>query len=268
MEKASAKLAQRIFVNSWIRSLAWRGDIVLFRVYDIINPLSQLLIWQAVFRTRETFGGYTKETMLTYVLISTLFIAFSRNWMTATVGDEIKRGELSQYLVKPLSYVFYSFWMGIGRTALATLLALVVILLFIPFFRNEFFVPSTTDVFFASTITLLSLVMNMLLSIAIGLGAFWTTSVDGLSDATNFIRRFFAGAFFPLDIVSPGFLAFAKFLPFPYTGYIPAQIFLGKMSVVESIEAVGIVVFWIFFLLVLIKVGWRFGVRRYEGVGI
>lgn len=262
------KLNLRLLENAWVRSFAFRGDILLFRIHDFVNPLAQILIWEAVFRTRDTFGAYTHDTMLSYVLVSTVFFALSRNWLVHVVGDDIKEGRLNQYLVKPVSYISYNLWMGIGRTALATLFAVVAIAILTFFYRDAIYVPDATHFFLAVSVTAAGFFMNMLLSISLGFMAFWITTISGLDSAATWARSFLGGTMLPLDIVSPAFVHISLFLPFAYTGYVPTQIFLGNLTAFEGIRSLAVVLAWIVILSVVLKLQWHFGVKRYEGTGI
>lgn len=262
------KLSGRILENSWTQSFTWRGDIVFYRMWDVIVPVSQMIVWTAVFSTTATFAGYTKETMLSYVLMTTLFLALSRNWALWNIGQEIREGKLNQYLVKPLSYVSYQFWMGIGRTLLATIFAMIVITTLICIFRQSLFFPDIGHFVLAFAVSVVSFFLNLLLSIFFGLFAFWLTSMDGFSDAMVGLRDVFSGGAFPIDLAGAGFVFASRLLPFAYTGYIPSQIFLEKMSIRDGFISLGIEFAWIALLLVLIKIEWKYGVKNYEGIGI
>jgi len=262
------KLGLKIIENSWVRSFVWRSDIFFYRVGDVVSPLVQILIWNAVFATTTAFAGYTKETMISYVLVSSVFIALSRNWASENVGREIKDGLLNQYLVKPVSYVQFVMWNTVGRTMLATLMALVVIVVLGFVYREELYVPDFPHLILSVMIVAVAFVMNILLSIAIGLVAFWITSVEGFSAAYYNVRGLLAGGMFPLNILSPGFLFAMNVLPFSYTGFVPTQVFLGKMTVVESLAALAVVSAWTVALVVIVGVVWRLGIKRYEAVGI
>lgn len=251
-----------------MQSFAWRSDIFFYRTYDVINPLVQILIWTSVFRTTREFAGYTKETMVTYVLVSTVFIALSRNWVSRSVGVDIKEGRLNQYLVKPLSYIQYTMWATVGRTMLATAMALAVIVVLAIAFRHDLYVPDAAHSALAVAIVIVAFVMNLFLSILVGLMAFWMTSVEGFSDAFYLVRQFLSGGMFPLNIVSPGFLFVMKALPFSYAGFVPAQVFLGQMSIADGIVSLAIVIAWTVALAAACKVIWAYGIRTYEGVGI
>lgn len=110
--------------------------------------------------------------------------------------------------------------------------------------------------------------MNMLLSISFGLWAFWITSIEGFSEAMVAVRDFFSGNWLPLDIISPAFVMLSRAFPFAYTSYIPAQVFLGRMSLRDGFLSLLIEFVWVAILYVLVRLQWRFGIRRYDGIGI
>jgi len=77
-----------------------------------------------------------------------------------------------------------------------------------------------------------------------------------------------SGTFFPI-VLLPAFLVKASyFLPFIYTIYIPVQLYLGKISFAEGLRGLAIEILWLVVLYGIIKVVWRFGLKKYESVGI
>ncbi len=82
------------------------------------------------------------------------------------------------------------------------------------------------------------------------------------------LRRFFAGGYFPLNLLPTWFVTMSFFLPFAYSFFVPAQIFLGRMPLVTAWKGIGIEVMWIGILFIAIKITWHFGIKKYEGVGI
>lgn len=268
MKLASPRLAYSLIQNAWVRSFAWRGDIFFYRLGDFLNPLTQIIIWNAVFATTAVFAGYDKQTMISYVLTSAVFIALSRNWLTYNTATDIKEGRLNQYLVKPVSYLQYSVWVGIGRTLLAMIFALIAISVLAFIFRHDLYVPEPAHLAVSILIALLAYFMNLLISIAVGLTAFWLTSIDGFSDAYYLLRQFLSGGMFPLNIVGPWFLLSMRALPFAYSGYIPSQVFLGKMSIVDGLVSVLVEIAWLVALYFILQILWRVGIKKYEAIGI
>ena len=262
------KLYRQIVESAWVQSFAYRADIFWYRGWDVVAPLCTLLLWSAVFSTRNEFQGYTKETMLTYVLISTLCLVLSQNWLHKTIGGDIREGRLNQFLVKPVSYIEYRFWSGIGKTALETISSLVVIVALMCIFSSSLYIPTVRDVMLSLVVISLGFLLNLYLSVVLGFCAFWMTSVEGFGETVNAIRYFFSGNAFPFDILGRGYQFVATALPFAYLGYIPTQVFLGRMTGQEIFYALLEELAWITALIIIAHILWRFGIKKYEGVGI
>lgn len=82
------------------------------------------------------------------------------------------------------------------------------------------------------------------------------------------LKRFFAGGYFPLSLLPSGFVTVSFFLPFAYSIFVPAQLYLSKISPWIGLQGLGVQLVWILILALIIKLVWFKGLKRYEGVGI
>ena len=57
------------------------------------------------------------------------------------------------------------------------------------------------------------------------------------------------------------------FLPFKYLAYFPAAVFLGKVEGPAMYQGLAVLVGWVAFFIVLSRVLWSRGVKRYSGYG-
>ena len=110
--------------------------------------------------------------------------------------------------------------------------------------------------------------MKFLLSILIGFISFWTTDNSGIFYSINTLSKFLSGAYFPINILPAAFLNFSLALPFIYTFYLPAQLYLGKISILQGLRGLGLEIVWVAILYCAIKVVWKMGLKKYERVGI
>jgi len=56
-------------------------------------------------------------------------------------------------------------------------------------------------------------------------------------------------------------------LPFKYLAYFPAAVFLGKIRGTEMYIGLAVEIAWVLFFIVLARVLWYRGVKRYSGFG-
>jgi ABC-2 type transport system permease protein len=252
------------------RALVHRFNILSYRIGNVIEIFFQLVIWGIIFQHTDVVRGYTYGEMIAYISFGWLFLYFTGTYgLENVIEDQIFEGKITEFLVKPISYLRYIHFFSLGRNSIS-ILATVLIQIAIIFFYRDVIVVNFD---FLSGIILvpmiiMAFILRLLFSIILGLTAFWTTRIAGIDYSANVIIKFFSGSYFTLALLPPLALTICKFLPFAYTFYFPTQLFLGKINAREGFEALGIEILWIFVLYGIIKLMWKRGVKKYEGVGI
>lgn len=253
----------------WQRSMTYRFTVFAYRVGETVEVLVLILMWISIFGNQKVVSGFTLPEMVTYILIGNFFNAIIRNFLSSIVARDIKDGRLSMFLVKPMSYFNYIIIQEIGRISVATMMSLLSSVLVIIFFINLFiwdFNAVRFLVIFAMVI--LAFVTEMLLSYLIGLIAFWTDEVDGIYSTIDRVKKFFSGGYFPLNLLPIIFLKISFALPFAYSFFVPAQLYLKKIDLIVGLKGLLVQMVWILVLYGIVKVVWNSGLKKYDGVGI
>jgi ABC-2 type transport system permease protein len=81
------------------------------------------------------------------------------------------------------------------------------------------------------------------------------------------LNYFLSGHMFPIDLLPPAWVMVLKALPTTYLAYFPAAVFLGKVEGPELTQGLLIGVGWAIGLMVLSRVLYRLGLRRYSAFG-
>lgn len=258
-----------IVQTTWQRSLTHRFSIVAYRIGEIIELLFLIIMWTALYKNTSAISGYTLSEMITYILIGNLIATITRNFMTEFVAREIHEGALSLFLVKPISYFRYAFIREIGRVTLPTAFSILTNLFVIIFFADRIVINTNINVLLIlGTMTACAFVTELFLSFIIGLVAFWANEVDGIYTTVNRLKKFVSGGYFPISLLPLAYVKISYALPFAYSFFVPTQLYLGKISPVEALHGVGIQILWIIALYIIIKLVWKRGLKKYEGVGI
>ncbi len=251
------------------RGITYRFTIMAYRVGEIFEVLFLILMWTAIYRDHSSVNGYTLEQMITYVLVGNMVRVLTRNFLEEHIGMEIKNGTLSLFLVKPMSYLRYCMVRESGRVVLPGLVSVASQVVVIFFFLNRFLSPSSVaHLAVAIAMIFLSFILELLLSFLVGLVALWTDEVAGLYSTIERVRKFLAGGYFPISLLPPMYGTVSFFLPFAYSFFLPTQLYLGKVTWQKGIQGLGIQLIWIMLLYIIIRLVWRRGIRRYEGIGI
>lgn len=252
----------------WQRGLTYRATVLAYRAGEIIEVLVLLLMWMAIFKNQPIVQGFTVNEMVTYILIGNIFRVMTRNFIPTFMAAEIKEGKLSMYLTRPMTYFSYTMAREIGRLGLALFLSLTSQIVIVGLFHNWIIVNA--DIRYLGIIAImivLGFLNELLLLYLVGCIAFWTDEVDGIYESIFKLQRFFAGVYFPLSFL-PTILAQISFaLPFAYTFFIPAQLYLKKIDLAVGIRGVIVQLVWLGILYMMVQCVWKRGLKRYEGTG-
>ena len=258
-----------IIKTYWQRALAYRFTVFVYRIGEVGEILVLILMWSAIYGGNKVIGGFTFQEMLTYILVGNFFNVMIRNWLENYIAGDIKDGRLSVFLIKPIAYFNYVLFREIGRISLAVLMSVLSQALVILFFFSKFIF--NFDILYLLLIFLmiiLAFITELLLSFLIGLIAFWTDEVDGVYRTIERLKKFFSGGFFPINLLPAAFVNISLFLPFAYSFFVPAQLYLKKIDLSAGLKGILVQIVWLFLLYGIIKAVWNRGLKRYEGVGI
>ena len=256
--------------NEIQRQLAFRFDIFSYRIGNLFELIAQIIIWSVIFKNVEVVRGYTYPEMISYIIIGWLIVYLTGNYgLENRVEGHIFEGKITEFLIKPISYLKYIVFFCLGRLSLAFISAIFIQAIIIILYHNIIiFNLNVGAVLILLGMLVATFILKLFIAIALGMVAFWTDRIVGIDYSFNVLYKFFSGAYFTLALLPPFALTICKFLPFAYTFYFPIQLYLGKISVFEGLKALGIEILWIFILYGIIKLMWKRGVKKYEGVGI
>ena len=259
-----------VIKTEWSRQMTYRVNQFTFRIGNVFEILVQILIWSAIFQNINIIKGYSHREMITYILIGWLLSMLMNNYgFENIISDHIEKGELSNFISKPINYIKYLITLSVGRCSftLAVAFATNITLLFL--FRHYFIVSKDTLTWIILILMVLAgYFINLFISILVGFTSFWTVDNHGIFYSINTLAKFLSGNYFPINILPAAFLNFSLALPFVYTFYFPAQLYLGKISIRQGLVGLGIEIVWIAVLYLAINWVWNRGLKKFESVGI
>jgi len=259
-----------IIKTEFQRMLTYRFDYIGFRLANLLEISAQLIIWTVVFQSQTIVSGYTYREMISYVLIGWLILFLTSSYgFEDNIARDIHRGTLSNFLLKPVSYLKYVSVLSLGRVSLSLLAGVIMSGILIFLFRNIVLAPAgIISVLLVAAMVFLGYFIRLFLSILIGFIAFWTINIGGPQYSLNIAVKFLSGAYFPMNLLPAFFVNISLAFPFVYNFYFPVQIYLGKLSLLDGLRGLGMEILWLVLLYAAIKIVWRFGIKKYEGVGI
>ncbi|NTW22156.1 hypothetical protein HGA34_01265 [Candidatus Falkowbacteria bacterium] len=259
-----------ILKNEFQRHLAYRANIASYSLGHIFEVVSQVVVWTVIFQNADIIKGYTYDEMITYVVIGWFILFATSNYgFEEKIAKDIHQGTLSNFITKPISYLRYMASVSIGRIVFAFVVVVGIETVLIWLMRDHIIFNRDPAVL----LLLLCMVgaayfIRLFFSVIIGLFAFWIVEISGTYFSLNIISKFLSGAYFPMGLLPAAFVRVSMFFPFVYTFFIPIQLYLGKITLLDGLYGLGAELIWLALLYGGIKAVWHYGLKRYEGVGI
>lgn len=258
-----------VMKNELQRQFAYRYDIAMFVPGNFFELFFSFLLWTVIFQTATIVRGYNYREMVTYIIVGWIFMFITSNYdFENIVSRDIRLGNLTNYLVKPVSYLKYISMVAIGRIWVAFIFVIFQSAMYILFFGDKMiFNLDIWKILILLAMLFLAFFIKLFFSIIIGMISFWSTEVVGIQSFADILTRFFSGTYFPLAMLPLLFVKISLFPPFAYTFFVPVQFFLGKMTYNEAIRGVGVQIVWVALLYFLAKIIYKSGLKKYEGFG-
>jgi ABC-2 type transport system permease protein len=257
-----------LYTLSWQKQLEVRSDFYFERTRSLAVLISIYFLWSALLTHQNSLQGYSRDQLLTYVLVMTLLRAWVLGCVTDRIPSEIARGMISDVLLRPISHLWYWATQDAASKSLNLLSAVVEVTVFVLLVSAPFLPPPTFlmgSLFALSTI--LAMIIYFQMSYMLGVLGFWTSESWGPRFCFEIILEFCAGAYFPIDLL-PGIVQkILSFLPFPYLVFYPLSIYLGRLGFGEIGRVLAMQIFWIVILTFMTRGFWKIGLRKYAAEG-
>ena len=251
-------------------TLVYRVNFLFRSLFGLIPLMATISLWRTIYSgNASSVAGYTLSQMISYYLIVTIVDALTAvnedDWQIAA---DIKDGNISQFLLKPIDYLTYRLCtFGAGRL-MYTAVAFLPVTLFILYQRNFFVLPanaSTVGWFIVSM--MLTGLLQFFSSYAMALLAFWVLEVSTFIFILFAFEYIAGGHLFPLDILPPTIERVLYYTPFPYQLFFPVSIYVGKTTGHELYRGLLIQTGWVVASYLLARWVWKRGIRKYSAVG-
>lgn len=244
-------------------------SVAAWRVRTVMRVLIVYALWSSFLYSYNTFAGYSKTSLLSYILLTMMVQAIVFSSRTIDVSADISSGDLTNILLKPINYFKYYLAQDLGNKAMNFAFSVVEFSLFIYVFKPPFFFQNNWSILLTfSLLMILSTLIYYFINLILGFLAFYNPENVWAPRFLFFmILDFLAGAIFPLDILPPVIFKGLMLTPFPYFLYFPIAVYLGKFQGASLLFYSSIGLFWLVFLGWVATRLWRLGLKAYEAWG-
>src|SRR6266853_928138 len=224
-------------------TLTYRFNFLMRTLFGLIPLVAMLYVWRTIYEGKgagSTVGDYSLAQMISYYLLVTA--VNEDDWQIAT---DIKDGNISQFLVKPIDYLTYRFCLFVSGRLTYLAVAAVPLALFILYFHKYFVLPADfTSLGCFVLSTALTALLQFFMSYTMAMLAFWVLEVSTFIFILFALEYIASGHLFPLDILPRGVAQALYFTPFPYQLYFPVTIYMGKTTGMDLVRGLFIQAAW------------------------
>jgi len=254
-------------------NLTYRFNFLARALFGLIPLLAMLYVWRTIYSDKAsgaTVGTYSLAQMISYYLLTAIVDALTAvnedDWQIAT---DIKDGNISQFLLKPIDYLWYRLCLfASGRLAYLAVAA-APLTIFILCLRHYFVLPPSWAAFGAFLLsTALTALLQFFMSYTMAMLAFWVLEVSTFIFILYAFEYIASGHLFPLDILPHGLeQVLLYFTPFPYQLYFPVSIYMGKTAGGDILLGLLAQSLWVAAAYGAARFAWGRGIKHYSAVG-
>ena len=179
------------------------------------------------------------------------------------IADDVESEKSSLLLFRPIKYFIYILTHGWAKAILPFSIAVGLHFVVLYFFLDSFILNyNLVNFIIIGVMVMLAFLLEFLIAYLLNLNVFWTIESVDMYKILNRLKKILAGNYFPLSILPMIFVSISLWLPFAYSFYVPAELYLGKISQEEALRGVGVQIIWIVIIYVVIKIMWKKKVKR------
>jgi ABC-2 type transport system permease protein len=238
-----------ILKTQLINTLTYPADIVARAISILVFVYVFINLWGATYRAmgQDAIGGLTLRETIWYLMLAEA-IVLSRPRLSTAISQSVKDGSIAYLLNKPYNFLLYQISIGLGES-----IARLPFYLAMGGAMAWFAVgapPDPSGYPFVLIAIALAWVIDFLIASVIGLTAFVTEEIAAFEWIYSKFLMLLGGLFIPLDFFPDFLRTIAQSLPFAYTIYGPARLFVHP-----GLEAFAAVLIGQAFWLVTLGVG-------------
>lgn len=240
----------------------YKSSVALSFLGDLTIPIIINVLFIVGVISKDT--SYSIPKIIIYVVLTNVLFTVTMTDMENRISYDIRSYQLAYKLLSPISPLRNYIVNDLAIKLVKTLTFYVPFLVVIAFFER------------VSVMTILLTVISILIACSIGYSisfiigtlSFWLTEIWGISAIKNLVIAAFSGTIFPLYILPEHVQSIIYKTPFPYISYVPTSILMGEHTYINAWNTILTGCLWSFVLLVLSKVLWNIGIKKYESVGV
>ena len=253
-------------------NLTYRFNYLTRTLFSFIPLFAMLSLWRTIYSSNgdgHALAGYTEVQMIFYyMMVAIVDVMTAVNEDDWQIAADIREGNISQFLLKPVDYLWYRLCLFFSGRLTFVMMACGPLAVFLFCFRNYFVPPASGLAMVAFVVSLvLTALLQFFLSYSMAMLAFWILEISTFIFILFAFEYLASGHLFPLDMLPPMLRHLLDCTPFPSMLYTPIGIYMGKIT--GSGVTLGLLTqaFWVVMMYALARFMWRRGIKKYAAFG-
>lgn len=259
----------KVFILSFKETMIYRFSWISRYLFGIVPIIVTVMLWRVIFRTGQgNFHGFTEANMIFYIVLSRVLSVIMTPEFHWDVNHEIKKGELSKYLLRPINYLIYWASKFLANVLHNSFLGIFLIGFTILIYNVnlQIRISSVYLLLFILSI-MLGTILYFLIYFNVALLTFKFINVASFFYTVDMLIEFLSGVIIPLDFLPDSLFKMLSFTPFPYLLSFPLDIVLERVGTQKMMFGLIVQLIWICILLFFSTINWKKGLELYEGAG-
>jgi ABC-2 type transport system permease protein len=243
--------------GEFLNLFAFRAEIIGWVAQDIVTLFIMVFLWLSIYKenSNNPINGFTYPEMMAYLVTATLSAQWINNGSTfRAVNNDISEGQISSWLIRPVSYRGKNFACALGDCLgnfVLFFLPLAIVASLIFTFGLGLPFPAWYNIIFYLLSGFLAIVIIDSLDFLIAQLGFLTNSLFGVFIIKGAIFAFLSGSAIPYSFFPSWAQNVMPYLPFAGLSSTPISVLLGRFSLAGSLINIAISLGWASFLYFL-----------------
>lgn len=225
----------------YIYDTIWTNGVFVVRIVILI------FLFKLIFATKWALtSGYSIDE-ISWALIFAQVLTKWKPRINEEINEEVKSGKIANYLLNPISYIWFKFFENFSRFFHNMISAIIIWLIIWFLFLGEI-KTSLPGVLWWTLLMFWTMFISFFGYMMIGLFSFFVEDNEGFRYIYSKFDMLFWGNILPLPFLPPLMQQIAFLSPFAYAGYTVWLVF-SKFNFELFLKYLALQIFWIIVLI-------------------
>ncbi|MGC8814413.1 ABC transporter permease [Dictyoglomus sp.] len=241
-----------------LERMVYRFSLFFNALEKYLYVLLIFFLWKAIYRSlgQESLSIDFKSTF-TYLSLATAIFGLFQTWVDWDISQLMLSGDLSIILTKPLDFQVYMFFKRVSWVVLNLLTITLPILIILKFILKMPINLGINFIFFFLSV-IISYLIYFNIDFIVGVTAFFTETIWGLSVTKDAVILFLSGGIVPIPLFPENLRRILEILPFKTIYHMPIEVLINRsFTIFDYLNSLIIQIFWLLVFLTLSRIYYK-----------